>query len=133
MLLYRSCYPIRMDDAVNVTYCAKNSVGMNIRFYDVSIGELNTRNSGIESNKFDLWREIYYYEYVREEILKPNVCPHFIMLYCYYMTSNTGIKFNQLRGIKSKYLRENYNQLSLEQMKKLNEEYRRAVSDQLGI
>ena len=79
MLLYRSCYPIRFNAQKNISFCARNSIGMNVRFYDVTVGELKTRSSGIDANKFDLWREIYYYEYVREQIVR-NMSTFFIII-----------------------------------------------------
>jgi len=98
-VMYRSCYPIRMNK-YNAVECSKSSIGINIRIYllstfDESIGSSEHRNQS------DIWRELDYYQYVREEIIKPNLSPNFITIHSYYMTKNTGIKFQkfeQLRG-----------------------------------
>jgi hypothetical protein len=133
MLLYRSCYPIRFNAKKNISFCARNSIGMNIRFYDVTVGELKTKSSGLEGNKFDLWREIYYYEYIREQIIKKGICPHFALLYCYYLSTNAGIRFDKLKQLKQEYKRNNYNHLNKMQEKELNDKYKKIVAEQLGI
>jgi hypothetical protein len=133
MLLYRSCYPIRFNARNNISFCARNSIGMNVRFYDVTVGELKTKSSGLEGNKFDLWREIYYYEYVREQIIKKGICPHFALLYCYYLSTNAGIRFDKLKQLKEDYKRNNYNHLTKMQEKELNDKYKKIVAEQLGI
>lgn len=95
-LLYNSCYPIRYDNT-NGTTCSKNSVGMNVRIYRLSIAEYNVRRL---KNKYftdyDVWRELAYYEYVREEILKPKVCPNFALMYSWYMDEKCEINFDKL-------------------------------------
>jgi hypothetical protein len=35
MVIYRSCYPIRLDQASNKITCSKTSIGLNVRIYDM--------------------------------------------------------------------------------------------------
>ena len=56
MLLYRSCYPIRYNNQNNNITCSRTSIGLNLRIYDMSIGELNASQlyDVLSQNKFDL-------------------------------------------------------------------------------
>lgn len=97
MLIYRSCYPIRYDQGSSSVICAKDSVGVNVRIYKMSIGELNARKiRDINPLHFDLWREIEYYAYVRENIIKKNVCPNFCIMYSYFINEKCTIDFNKV-------------------------------------
>jgi hypothetical protein len=102
MILYRSCYPIRFNANSNKISCSRTSIGLNLRIYDVSIAELNASRiyNILSPSKFDLWREISFYETIREEILKKKQCPNFAMLYAYFISSQSGINFNKIRQVK---------------------------------
>ena len=101
MLIYRSCYPIRYDRYSNSTQCAPNSVGMNIRIYRLTKEEyMNRKQNNTDSNKFDVWREIDYYQYVREQIVKKKVCPNFSVLHAYYICERCNIDFDKLAMIR---------------------------------
>lgn len=105
MLIYRSCYPIRHDKMTGQVSCATNSIGMNIRIYKMTFGEYMVKRDKIGYYEFNLWREVAYYEYVREHILKKKVCPNFVMLYAYYICENSDIDFDKLAMVKGKYRR----------------------------
>ena len=101
-LLYRSCYPIVRENGI--IKCAKNSIGVHLRIYSLSepAYHVNREVNGVPNKYTDFpqWREIKYYEYVRERILKKNKCPNFINLYGYYINEQSNIDFNKLRAIK---------------------------------
>lgn len=106
MLIYRSCYPIRFDDKTNSIQCAPNAIGMNIRIYKLSNAEYNIKK--LENKKFyefDVWREITYYEYMREQIIKRKVCPNFALLYGYYISERCNIDFEKVKQMKGTYAR----------------------------
>lgn len=104
-LIYRSCYPIRYDSSGSAVICAKNSVGMNIRIYKMTQGSYMVNNQ--PDKKFidyEEWREMSYYEYVRDHILRKKNAPNFVMLYGYYISENSQIDFDkigQMRGIQT--------------------------------
>lgn len=100
MLLYRSCYPIRYDKDRSTTICAMNSTGMNIRVYALTVGANQARKATENYYNYNVWRELAYYEYIRETILKQKVCPNFVMLYAYFMVYNSKIDFDKLDRIK---------------------------------
>nr|QBK88778.1 MAG: uncharacterized protein LCMiAC01_04600 [Mimivirus LCMiAC01] len=103
MLIYRSCYPIRLDKTVNSTQCAANSLGMNVRIYRLTMGEyqINTKE---KSNYYDYntWREIAWYEYIRENIIKQKVCPNFPIMFAYFICSRCNIDFHKIAEIKGR-------------------------------
>ena len=103
MLIYRSCYPIRYDKNTGLVQCAKNSIGVNIRIYRLTNEEYDIRKKqNVEYFDCDVWREVLYYEYIREKIIKPYVCPHFNTMYCYYICENSDIDFDKVLKIKGK-------------------------------
>lgn len=103
MLIYSSCYPVRYDRTINTTLCAANSLGMNIRIYRLTLGEYNVK-SDKKRNYYDynLWREVFFYEYIRERILKQLVCPNFVMLFGYFVCEKCDIDFNKIIRLKGK-------------------------------
>jgi len=101
MFIYRACYPIRFDKHSSSTQCASNSMGMNIRIYKMTVGEYKIKKHN-EGNFYesDVWREIGYYEYVREEIIKKKQCPNFPIMHCYFIDEDCKIDFDKLKMIK---------------------------------
>lgn len=103
MLIYRSCYPIKYDKNTGSVQCAKNSVGMNIRIYRLTNTEYNIRHiKNVEYYDYDVWRELLYYEYVREKILKTHTCPNFVTMYAYYICEKSDIDFDKILRIKGR-------------------------------
>jgi hypothetical protein len=113
-IMYRSCYPIKMGNFNNVE-CSKSSIGMNIRIYLLSKydDEINSARGIIRYNS-DVWRELDYYQFIREEIIKLNISPNFATLHSYYMTKNTGINFKKFENIRTNI------DISNKQVEKLN-------------
>ena len=106
MLLYRSCYPIRFDERTNSIQCAPNSIGMNIRIYRLSNAEYNIKKLDNKNfYEYDVWREVAYYEYMREQIIKRKVCPNFALLYAYYISERCNIDFNKVKLMKGTHLK----------------------------
>jgi len=101
-LLYRSAYPIKFNNSLNTIGIAKPSMGINVRLYKMSIGDLLCQNinAGINSEDFDLWREIKYYNYINE-LVKNKVSPNFICSVLYKIDSNSRIDWNKIKLIKS--------------------------------
>jgi hypothetical protein len=110
-VMFRSCYPVRLQKTANFLMCAKESVGANIRIYSMSLYDelANKINYGAIKKKYsDVWREVMFYQYIREEILKKKICPHFPFIYSYYVTDNTGIDFNKIKALKQSYVDKNF-------------------------
>lgn len=100
-LLYRSCYPMRHDDRLLEAVCANNSTGINVRIYRLTEGAylINTQDV-TNSSDYDEWRDMAFYNFIKEHILKKKVCPNFPMMYGYNITTNSNIKFEDLKMIQ---------------------------------
>ena len=103
-LLYRSGYPVRFDEKTKNIGLAKASMGINVRIYRMSLGDLrcHTINKDITADNFDLWREIKYYDWVRDELIKRKVSPNFICPILYKIDTESNINWSQLELLKSK-------------------------------
>lgn len=117
-VMYRSCYPVKLGNFNNVE-CSKSSIGMNVRIYLLSKydDEIN-KASGISRYNSDIWRELDYYQFIREEIVKQNMSPNFVTLHSFYMTKNTGINFKKFESIRGNL------ELKNKQIEKLNADIR---------
>ena len=140
MLMYRSCYPIRWDAAKNKTTCSKYSIGLNLRIYEMSVAEYNVKKMFYENEKmerkdiklaeFNLWREIAFYEFTREEILKKKICPHFPMMYSWFISTGSDVDFKKLRLIKNKYGKE-ISKADVSTARKIADKYKDALNKHL--
>ena len=102
-IMFRSCYPIRLDKKSSNISCATDNIGANIRVYSMSVYDQMAQildTGSIRKVFSDVWREIMFYTFIREEILKKNICPHFAFLHTYYVTENNSIDFDKLKQIK---------------------------------
>lgn len=103
-LLYRSCYPIRQNVMTRSdVICARDSTGVNVRVYQVTEGAYainKLSNDSKKYNEYDVWREMIFYEYIREKIVKRKICPNFVIMYGYHMPTKSGINFNDIENVK---------------------------------
>jgi hypothetical protein len=101
-LIYRSCYPIRHEQSSGTVSCAKDPMGINVRIYKLLEGSfLVNKLNPVKFHEFSEWREVAFYEYIREFILKKKVCPHFSALYGYFICEKTGIDFDKIELLKN--------------------------------
>jgi len=100
-VMFRSCYPIRLGTNGSVQ-CALDNINLNIRIYQLRVMDVLANKVGYFMRKLDCdtWREIAYYEFIREKIIKSKVCPNFIMVYSWYMTYKSGVDFMKLKQLK---------------------------------
>ena len=105
-LIYSACYPVRYDKQSSVVKCAKNSVGLNVRLYDLSqaeyVAKYNRDMEPFSECNSDLWREMFCYEYIREKILKENICPNFVMLHAYALVPDSNVNFTGISKARDK-------------------------------
>lgn len=98
LLIYRSCFPIMFEERSQSVICSGNSIGLNIRLYALSFAEyFSYRYKMPIYREYDVWRELAYYEFLREKILKPRRSPHFPILYAFFFCSNSTIDFYRLK------------------------------------
>lgn len=131
-VMFRSCYPVRHERMYNNIQCAENNIGINIRVYRMLVMDMNANKIGSRLKKIhcDLWREIFYYEYIREEIIKKKICPNFVLMYSYYTSENTGIDFDKLYRLKEDLGLEN-NQSDIMNRKLYEEKFKKDLETTL--
>jgi hypothetical protein len=101
-LIYRSCYPIQRDPRNGLIICARNSMSVNVRVYKLTVGafKINKQNK-LKYSDFNQWREVAYYEYVKERILKNKTCPNFVGMLGYYTTEKSNIDFERVTKLSN--------------------------------
>ncbi len=101
MLWYRSCYPIRHDPQGGSVTCAKDSVGVSIRIYKLTTGEYMVNKQNHKNYlDYETWREIAYYEFINNQIIRNKICPNFINMYGFYIAEKCNIDFNKIAQIR---------------------------------
>jgi hypothetical protein len=101
-LIYKSCYPIRYDSTSSSILCSPNSIGLNIRIYKMNFAEYYSNSEQDSTKKFqhNIWRDIHWYNVIKENILKNKKCPNFVMLNFYYICEKCDIDFDKLSQLK---------------------------------
>ncbi|VBB18075.1 hypothetical protein YASMINEVIRUS_538, partial [Yasminevirus sp. GU-2018] len=100
-LLYRSCYPMRHDMKQFDAVCAQNSTGVNVRIYRLTEGAYTVNKQDVtRASDYDEWRDVAFYNFVKEQILKKKVCPNFPFMYGYNISVNSNINFDDLKLIQ---------------------------------
>ena len=101
MLWYRSCYPIRHDPQGGSVTCAKDSVGVSIRIYKLTTGEYMVNKQNHKNYlDYETWREIAYYEFINNQIIRNKICPNFINMYGFYIAEKCNIDFDKISQIR---------------------------------
>jgi hypothetical protein len=101
-LIYRTCYPIRYESSTASTSCASDSTSVNVRIYRMTNGSFNIgKEDKTKYIEYDEWRDVAYYEYIREKILKKKICPNFTLIYGYYISEKININYDKINEIKN--------------------------------
>ena len=119
--MYRSCYPIKLNE-FNSINCAKSNIGINVRIYGLTNNDYINNKMDIKQ-KTDVWRELEYYKYIKQEVINNNKSPNFIQIHAYYRAKNIGINFNNLKNLREfmpTFLnKENYKENQIEYQKNI--------------
>ena len=100
-LIYRSCYPMRHNMKQFDAICAQTSTGINVRVYRLTEAAYTINKHDVtKESDHDEWRDIAFYNYVREHIIKKKICPNFPVMYGYNISTNSNIDFDSLRLIQ---------------------------------
>lgn len=100
-LIYRSCYPIQRDTRDGLAICARNSMAVNLRIYRLTVGAFNiNKQNTMTFGDYNEWREVAWYEYIREHIIKKKLCPNFIGMHGYYTCDNSQIDFDRVSKLR---------------------------------
>ena len=101
-MLYNAAYPIKYEQDKNHLAIVKNPIGLNVRIYKLSDGADSALglNNRINLDDFEVLREIKYYEYIRENVLKTKTSPNFITLYLYTKDSTSRLNWDEINMLK---------------------------------
>lgn len=117
--IYKSCYPITYNKAEGSSMCQKNSIGLLLRDYELTLDalvakfpEVNRKatktdingtkvdivveGSNSKPDDFDVWRDIKYYQYIREQICKAMISPNFLQSYCYFLNNDANFDYKKI-------------------------------------
>lgn len=132
-LIYRGGYPIRFDEKNKLIQMARPSMGLNIRMYMMTVGDLRckTINNLINADNFDLWRELKYYDWVRNTIIKHKVSPNFISPVLYKIDSQSRIDWTKLDLLRNGGVPNDVVKELKENQQKINE--RHNLDKKLGL
>jgi len=96
-LIYRTCYPIKRAEPFGKAVCSKDSMAINVRIYKLNLGGyLLNKQDKTKFYEYEQWREIAFYEYIREHIIKKKLSPNFVNMYGYYLCKNSCIEFDKI-------------------------------------
>jgi len=101
-LIYRSCYPIRLDQGTKNVSCSKDSTSVNVKIYRMTQGSYNVNKFRKTFISYDEWVDVAYYEYVRDNIFRTKASPNFVNMYGYFLSEKAGIDFEKINRIQSK-------------------------------
>jgi hypothetical protein len=103
-MIYNSAFPVIKKDNSDIVELNKDNVGLNLRIYNIdkleigpiiSFNYLDEHNvDAFLSNKVN--NDIYFYNFVKNEIILKKICPHFCIIHGYFISSGQNINFRKL-------------------------------------
>ena len=126
-LIFNAGYPIRIEPLTKSIELGKESMGLNIRIYLMTINDYRYKHYKDENDnrlltykQTNVWRELKYYDYIKTHVIEKKVSPNFIIPILYKIDSNSKINWNDSIKNKEKELKKDgINELlSLYQQKK---------------
>ena len=103
-MIYNSGFPVIKNNKTNNVELNKNNVGLNLRIYhinNIDVGpiisfnynDIKTRDKFL-SNKAN--NDIYFYNYIKNEIILKNICSHFPLINAYFVSSGANKNFRSI-------------------------------------
>ena len=103
-ILYSAAYPIKYNENNGKIEIGNPAMGLNVRIYGLTENELKYhRNDDDSKHKFNVWRELKYYEFIKQNIIKKKVSPNFITHILYKLDPDCKIKWDELEIIKNNH------------------------------
>ena len=99
---YTAAGPIRYDrNNLSVKLAADKLIGFNVRQYGLSIGALLSNQINRTTNHlyFDVWRDITYYQHIKQNITDRKVSPNFINMIMYTLDKTINFDYDKLNNI----------------------------------
>lgn len=130
MLIYKTCYPIRLDERTHTVMCARDSTGVNVKIYKLTDDAYNITLTNTEDMTFyPVWREIMYYMYIKENVIKKYESPNFVLMYGYNIVKKCSIDFDKINMIRccNKNINKEKEEYEKEKLlKEVNENYKKS-------
>ena len=108
MLFFSACYPIEVNRERQRIDCAKHAMGVNLRLYSLSqeqtifLGQkVGDFNNGW--NEHSVWRDVYFYKFMRENVLLRKKSPNFLLMYSYHVADDYYVDFRGLQSVANMY------------------------------
>ena len=108
-MIYNMAFPIRYKGgSINI---AKNSMGLNLRLYNLNVGALSVTSNKVQLPlgnvpsrnlswyDFDVWREIHYYEFIKNNIVNRKVSPNFVTLILKGLDTQSKLNYTELYSL----------------------------------
>ena len=108
-MIYNMAFPIRYKGgSINI---AKNSMGLNLRLYKLNVGALSVTSNKVQLPlgnvpsrnlswyDFDVWREIHYYEFIKNNIVNRKVSPNFVTLILKGLDTQSKLNYSDLYSL----------------------------------
>lgn len=103
-LIFRAAYPIRYDQEKNNVHASKTAHGINVRIYNISLGEMigDEINQNLSNIDFDMWRELHYYKYILDNIIEKKISPNFISFILTKKDKLSNVNWSKLDMIQNR-------------------------------
>ena len=111
-LIFNAGYPIRIEPQTKTIELGKESMGLNIRVYLMTINDYRYKyykdkndDRLLNYKQTNVWRELKYYDYIKTNIIEKKISPNFIIPILYKIDSNSKINWNDSIKNKEKELK----------------------------
>ena len=124
-LLYRAAYPVKLDEKNRQIHIAKSSMGINVRIYMLTHADIYALQiDGLDREYSDIFREIKYYDWVKDKLLKWKISPNFIAPILYKIDPKTQLNWNEITLSKKKSTAVDVKINIFENQKKINNKHK---------
>jgi len=131
-IVYRAGYPIKLNKKTKEVELSKHAMGINVRVYMMTIGDYNiyNLNNQIDSDDSDLWRELKYYDFIKNQIVKKNISPNFICPILFKIDSKTNYDWDKIENLrKTKQLQSRINDILKKNQQNINSKHNFNIQD----
>ena len=101
-ILYTAAYPIKYNETTTKIEIGNPAMGLNVRIYGLT--ESDYKHEMTNKYTSNVWREIQYYDYIRDNIIKKKISPNFICPILYKIDRNSKINWLELESVKEEHL-----------------------------
>jgi len=97
-LLYTAAYPIKYNETNSKIEIGNPAMGINVRIYGLS--ELDIKSEIFDNVHRNVWRELKYYIFVKDNIINKKISPNFISPILHKIDPDCKINWKELESVK---------------------------------